>query len=97
MGKDVVNLKTLLQRGGWLSKSNNSDKFDEETQEAVKKLQVEMGLPVDGVAGKQVRLGLKRWSTEYYVPNLKNVPLFLLHLPVESSAMLNPTLVENKE
>ncbi len=97
LGEDVVNLKTLLQRGGWLSKSNNSDKFDEETQEAVKKLQVEMGLPVDGVAGKQVRLGLKRWSTEYYVPNLKNVPLFLLHLPVESSAMLNPTLVENKE
>ncbi|HOV33857.1 MAG TPA: AAA family ATPase [Candidatus Hydrogenedens sp.] len=96
-GEDVVKLKTLLQRGGWLSKDNNSDKFDEDTQGAVKKLQVEMGLPVDGVAGKQVRLGLKRWSTENYVPNLKNVPLFLLNLPIENTAMLKTTQFKNRE
>lgn len=96
-GEDVVKLKTLLQQGGWLSKNNNSDKFDEETHGAVKKLQMEMGLPVDGIAGKQVRLGLKKWSTDAYVPNLKNVPLFLLHLPIENTAMINSTHVENKK
>jgi len=87
-GDSVAQIKTLLQRGGWLSKNNNTDKFDEETQKAVKNLQREMGLPVDGVAGKQVRLGLKKWETDTYVPTLKNTPLFLLHLPFENNAML---------
>jgi len=88
-GESVLQLKALLQRGGWLSKNNLSDKFDEETQKAVKQLQTEMGLPIDGVVGKQVRLGLKKWATNTYVPTLKNTPLFLLHLPFENSAMLN--------
>lgn len=88
-GESVIQLKSLLKRGGWLSKNNITDKFDEETQNAVKRLQAEMGFPIDGVAGKQVRLGLKKWITDTYVPTLKNVPLFLLNLPFEDNATLN--------
>jgi len=78
-GDNVKTLKKLLQKGGWLSTTNDTDRYDEETVKAIKKLQTEMGLPVDGVAGKQVRLALKKWSTDMYVPNLKNPPMFLLH------------------
>ncbi len=94
-GESVNQLKTLLQNGGWLSKNNTTDKFDEETQKAVKRLQTEMGLPMDGVAGKQVRLGLKKWTTDTYVPTLKNTPLFLLQLPLETSDRL--TLKEKSD
>ncbi|MCX8064498.1 MAG: AAA family ATPase [Candidatus Hydrogenedentes bacterium] len=61
-GEDVKRLKNLLQKGGWLSSDNTTDFYDEETARAVRKLQLEMGLFVDGVAGKQVRLALKRWA-----------------------------------
>ena len=94
-GESVAQLKALLRNGGWLSEGNTTDKFDEETQKAVKKLQTEMGLPVDGVAGKQVRLGLKKWTTDTYVPTLKNTPLFLLRLPFETSDRL--TFKENSD
>lgn len=61
-GESVRQLKELLQKGGWLSANNISDLYDEDTARAVRKLQLEMGLFVDGVAGKQVRLALKRWT-----------------------------------
>ncbi len=60
-GDIVVQLKELLKKGGWLTTENLTDIYDADTVQAVKNLQMEMGLPVDGVAGKQVRLVLKRW------------------------------------
>ncbi len=60
-GENVRLLKELLQKGGWLVTDNLTDVYDEDTVKAVRKLQLEMGLPVDGVAGKQVRFALKKW------------------------------------
>jgi len=48
-----------------------SGMYDEETKRAVTRLQVETGIKVDGIVGKQVRMVLSSWLPQIPTPSLK--------------------------
>lgn len=70
-GPPVAELKAALRRLGRIGPSNTSVRYDAETQAAVTRIQMETGLPVDGMAGKQVRMVLSSWIPPLHTPGLR--------------------------
>ena len=68
-GKDVEELQRRLGSVSRLS-SRPSGVYDEETARAVRQLQRETGIGVDGIAGEQVRMVLSSWLPDTPTPSL---------------------------
>ncbi|MFP4191065.1 MAG: AAA family ATPase [Candidatus Hydrogenedentota bacterium] len=71
-GEQVEALQTQLRGLGWLN-HEATGQYDAETREAVRALQEETGLQVDGVAGPQTRMVLTSWARDAQTPALMDV------------------------
>ena len=69
--QDVAILKEALRRLGRLSPENTTPEFDGPAYAAIRQLQAETGMDVDGIAGPQVRMVLSSWLPEYRTPALR--------------------------
>ncbi len=76
-GPEVTALKHALRRLGRLGLDAVSDEYDATTRQAVAKLQVDTGLPIDGLAGHQVRMVLASWLGNESVPKLADRPALI--------------------
>jgi hypothetical protein len=67
--KDVKNLKLFLQELGF-NDINLTDKYDNETLQAIKDVQAKYGLHVDGMVGSLTKIALYNEGTEFIKPSL---------------------------
>jgi general secretion pathway protein A len=73
-GEDVRFLQSQLLSLGRV-KSEPSGVYNGETMEAIRQLQRDTGLAVDGVAGSQTRMVLTSWSSDHASPTLAPKPV----------------------
>lgn len=74
-GRDISQLQADLRSLRWYA-GPVSGRYDEATAEAVKKIQLETGLKVDGITGRNVRMVLSSWLSKIDTPSLRAIPPF---------------------
>ena len=91
-GGNVEALQAHLQTIGLLGNSPNGV-YDDATAEAVRKLQAQCGLSVDGVAGRQTRMVLSSWLPLSDGPQLMEGPVLAAQVTAPAPASPPPVPV----
>ncbi|NUM55499.1 MAG: AAA family ATPase [Candidatus Hydrogenedentes bacterium] len=76
-GEDVRVLQVQLRTLGRLERAPTGT-FDEATAEAIRSIQKDAGLRVDGAAGRHTRMVLSSWLPGFNTPGLRGMPSVLL-------------------
>ena len=69
-GAAVAHFKDQLRQLGRLNLANKGDAYDQESAQAVSRIQAETGLTIDSVAGRQVRMIMSAWAPAEGTPLL---------------------------
>lgn len=71
-GEDVRMLQVQLRTLGRLNQSPNGN-FDQATSDAIKTIQKDVGLRIDGAAGRHTRMVLSSWMPGFNMPGLRSM------------------------
>ncbi|MBM3289071.1 MAG: AAA family ATPase, partial [Candidatus Hydrogenedentes bacterium] len=88
-GEDVRVLQVQLRNLGRLER-DPSDQFDQATADAIRTIQRDAGLKVDGSAGRLTRMVLSSWMPGFNTPGLRAMPAVLMHDAAEDAAAPPP-------